>query len=133
MPLLKSVVKALGSLGLSAASSLIDNSIAKKIHGSGTTSLVIRNEELNDIMKIFQALEDQGILLNGVSKTTKNDIKNQSDGALGMILGTLGASLLGNLLSGKGLYRSGHEITRAGQGFYREGHGNKQQIKKRKL
>ena len=74
-------------------------------------------------MKIIQALEDQGILLNGVSKKIKNYIKNQSGGALGMLLGTLGASLLGNLLSGKGIYRAGHGIKRAG-------HGNKQQNKK---
>ena len=92
----------------------------KNKRGSGT--LVISNEELNDIMKIIQALEDQGILLNGVSKTIKNDIKNQSGGSLGMLLGTLGVSLLGNLLSGKGICRAGHGIIRAG-------HGNKQQIK----
>ena len=74
-------------------------------------------------MKIVEALEDQGILLNGVSKTIKYDIKNQSGGALGMLLGTLGASLLGNLLSG---------ITRVGHGIIRAVHGNKQKIKKQK-
>ena len=58
-------------------------------------------------MKIIQALEDQGILVKGVSKTIKYDINNQSGGALGMLLGTLGASLLGHLLSGRGLFRSG--------------------------
>ena len=131
LPLLKSIVKPLEFLQSSAAGSLIDIGIAKKIHGSGTTTLVINNEELNDIMKIIQALEDQGILLNGISKKIKNDIKNQSGGALGMLLGTLGASLLGNLLSGKGIYRAGHGITRTGHGIIRAGHGNKQQIKKK--
>ena len=61
--------------------------------------------------------------MNGVSKTTKNDIKNHSGGALGMLLGTLSAPLFGDLLPEKDLYRSRHGITRAG-------HGNKQQIKK---
>ena len=73
LPLLKSVIKPLGLLGLTAASSAIDAGIQKKIYsGSGTTTLVISNEEINDIMKIVQALEDSGILLKGVSQTTKN-------------------------------------------------------------
>ena len=95
----------------------IDGAIQKNIYGSGTTTLVISNEKLNDIMKIVQALEDQNILLKGVSKTIKNDINNQKDCAIGMLLCTLGASLLGNLLSGRGLFRSGHGLYRAGQGI----------------
>ena len=102
--------KVLPTLGLSALIRGIDCAIQKKIHGSGTTTLIISNKELNDIMKIIQALEDQGILLKGVSKTIKNDIKQQNGNGLGMILGTLGASLLGNLSSGKGMYRSGEGI-----------------------
>ena len=86
-------------LRLSAAMSGID----KKIHGYGTTTLVISNEELNDIIKIAQALEDSNMLLKGVTKTIKNDIKDQKGGEIGMILGTLGTSLLGNSLSGKRL------------------------------
>ena len=78
----------------------------KKIHGSGTTTLVNSNEELNDRMKIIKALEDSDILLKGISKTIKGDIKKQNGNGLGMILGSLSASLLGNLLSGKGLYRA---------------------------
>ena len=78
----------------------------KKIHGSRTTTLVNSNEELNDIMKIIKALEDSDILLKGISKTIKSDIKKQNGNGLGMILGSLSASLLGNLLSGKGLYRA---------------------------
>ena len=66
----------------------------KNIHGSGTTTLIISNEEMNDIMKIVQALEDSNILLQGFTKTIKNETKNQKGGFLSMLLGTLGAILL---------------------------------------
>ena len=62
---------------------------------------------MNDIMKIVQALEDSNILLKGVTKTIKNETKKQKGGFLSMLLGTLGASLLGNLLAGKGILRPG--------------------------
>ena len=81
----------------------------KKIHGSGTTTLIISNEEMNDIMKIVQALEDSNILLKGVTKTIEKESKEQKGGFLSMLLGTLGASLLGNLLSGKGIVRAGYD------------------------
>ena len=114
LPLLKSVVKPLGLLGLTAASSEIDAGIQKKVFGSGstpeTTTLIISNEDMNDIMKIIKSLEDSGILLKGVTKTIKNDAKEQKGGFLSMLLGTLGASLLGNLLSGKGFLRAGEGI-----------------------
>ena len=61
-------------------------------------------------MKIIQALENSGVLLKGVSKTIKNETKEQKGGFLSMLLGTLGASLLGNLLSGKGIVRVGEVI-----------------------
>ena len=83
--------------------SRIGGAIQKNIYGNGTITLVNSNEELCDIMKIIQALEDSNILLKGISKTIESDIKEQNGNGLGMILGTLGASLLGNLLSGKGL------------------------------
>ena len=77
LPLLKLVKKnPLGLLGLTAAISAIDASVQKKIYGSGTTTLVISNEEMNDIMKIVQALEDSNILLKVVTKAIKNEIKN---------------------------------------------------------
>ena len=63
LALLKSVIKPLGLLGLTAASSATDAGVQKNIHGSGTTTSVISNEEMNDIMKIVQALEDSNILL----------------------------------------------------------------------
>ena len=104
IPLAKNV---LAPLGITAAASAIDAGIQKKIHGSGTTTLIISNEEMNDIMKIVQALEDSNILLKGVTKTIKNETKEQKGGFLSMLLGTLGASLLGNLLAGKGIVRAG--------------------------
>ena len=61
---------------------------------------------MNDIMKIVQALEDSNILLNGITKTIKNETKEQKGGFLSMFLDTLGASLLGNLLAGKGIVRA---------------------------
>ena len=114
MPLAKNVLTPLGSI---AAMSAIDGSIQKKIHGSGV-KLIIEQEDMNDIMKIIKALEKCGILLKGVSKTVKNETKEQRRGFLSMLLGTLGASLLGNLLtSGKGIMRAGEGIVRAGAGL----------------
>ena len=63
---------------------------------------------MNDVMKIVQALEDSNILLKGVTKTIKDETKEQKGGFLSMLLDTLGASLLGNLLSGKGIARAGY-------------------------
>ena len=68
--------------------------------------LKISNKEMNNIMKIVQALEDSNILLKGVTKTIKNETKEQKGGSLSMLLGTLGATLLGNLLAGKGIVRA---------------------------
>ena len=78
----------------------------KKIHGSWATTLIISNEEMNDMIKILQALEDTNILLKGVTKTIKKETKEQKGGFLSMLLGTLGASLLGNLLLGKEIARA---------------------------
>ena len=69
--------------------------------------MITSNEEMNDIMKIAQALKDSNILLKGVTKTIKNGTKEQKGGFLSMLLGTLGASLLGNLLAGKGIVGAG--------------------------
>ena len=113
LPLAKIV---LAPLGLTAAMSAIDGSIQKKIHGSGI-KLIIEKEDVKDIMKIIEALENSGILLKGVSKTIENETKEQRGGFLSMLLGTLGASLLGNLLTGgKGLMRAGDGIVRAREG-----------------
>ena len=63
---------------------------------------------MNDLMKIIQALEDSDILLKGVTKAIKNETKEQKRGFLSILLGTLGASLLGYLLSGKRILRTGY-------------------------
>ena len=94
VPLAKNV---LVPLGITAAASAIDAGIQKKIHGSGTTTLIISNEEMNDIMKIVQPLEDSNILLKGVNKTIEDETKKQKGGFLSMLLGTLG-TLLGTLV-----------------------------------
>ena len=123
IPLAKNV---LAPLGIRAAASAIDAGIQKKkrIHDSGTTTLIISNEEMNDIMKIIQALEDSNILLKIVTKTIKNETKEQKGGFLSMLLGTLGASLLGNLLTGKGILRAG-SVNKKGKRIVRAGSGNK--------
>ena len=77
---------------------------------------------MNDIMKIVQALKDSNILLKGVTKTIKNETKEQKGGFLSMSLGTLGASLLGNLLAGKGIIRAGSG-NKKGKGIIRAGTG----------
>ena len=82
---------------------------------------------MNYIMKIVQALEDSNILLKGVTKTVKFEAKEQKGGFLSMLLGTLGASLLGNLLSGKGVVRAGSE-NKKGKGILSAGYGSKSEI-----
>ena len=89
----------------------------KKILGSGPhTTSIISNDEINDIIKIVKSLEDSGLLLKGVTETVQNEVKEQKGGFLTMLLGTLGASLLGNRLTGRGIYRVGKGIVRAGEG-----------------
>ena len=113
LPLAKNV---LAPLGLTAAMSAIDGSIQKKIHGSGV-KLIIEQEDINDIMKIIEALENSGILLKGVSKTIEYETKEQRGGFLCMLFGILGTSLLCNLLTGgKGIMRAGDWIVHAGKG-----------------
>ena len=92
------------------AASVTDAETQRKIRSSGrTTTLIISNKGMNGIIKIVQALEDSNILLKGVTKTIKNETKEQKGGFLNMLLGTLGASLLGNILAGKGIVRAGYE------------------------
>ena len=104
--MLKPVAKSvLIPLGLTAAVSTTDAAIYaaifNKMFGSGITTLIISNEKMNDIMKIFKSLEESGSLINGGSETINNEEKEQKGRFLGMLLYTSGASLLGNLLSGK--------------------------------
>ena len=102
LPLIKNIIKTLAKsvlipLGLTAVVSAADAGIHRQILGYVTTSLIISNEEMNDIIKIVHVLEDSNILLKGVTKTMKNETKERKGGFLSMLLGTLGASLLGNL------------------------------------
>ena len=138
LPLITSVIKPLAksvlvSLGLTAAASAADVGIDKKILGSGNnnnTVLIISNDEMGDILKIVKSLEDSGVLLKGVSETIQNEAKEQTGRFLSMLLGTLGASLLGDLLS-KGLLGKG--VIRAGEGAIRAGYGSKKSLKNFRL
>ena len=134
LPLIKNVIKPLAKsvlipLGLTAAASAADAGIHKKILGSGNMiTLIISNDQMNDIIKIVKSLEDSGLLLKEVTKTGQNEIKEQKEGFLSMLLGTLDAGLLGNLLTGKGptATSQGRGIYRAGKGkgVLRAGYGN---------
>ena len=92
------------------------------------TTLIISNDEIHDIIEIVKSLEDSGLLVKGVTETVQNEVKEQKGGFLSMLLGTLGASLLGNLLTGKGAIATsqGRGIYWAGKGkgVLRAGYGN---------
>ena len=112
-PLARSV---LISLGLTAAVSAVDAEIHKKILGSGSnTTIIISNKDMDDLIKITKSL-DSGLLLKGVTESVQNKVKEQRGGFFCMLLGKLGASLLGNLLACKGMHRAGEGIVRAGEG-----------------
>ena len=131
VPLAKNI---LAPFGITAAASAIDSGIHKKIyiHGSGTTTLIISNKEMHDIMKIVQALEDSNILLKRVTKTIRKETKEQKGGFLGMLLGNFGVSLLGNMLAGKVIVRADFG-NKKGKGIVRAGYGNKTLILPRPL
>ena len=80
------------------------------------TTLIISNEEVNNIMKIVKFLEEFDLLIKGVSKTIKNETKEQKGGFLGMLLGTLIGILLGNLLTGTATVRAGEGVKTMSQG-----------------
>ena len=108
--------------------------IHKKILGSenplfshnDNTVFITSNDEMEDIIKSVKLLEDSGLLLKGVTDTVQNEVKEQKGGFLRILLGSLGASLLGNLLTGRGINRAGkgRGINRAGDGIVRAGHDN---------
>ena len=97
-------------LGLTAAASAAD------------AILIISNDEMKDIIEIVKSFEDSGLLFEGVSETIQNEAKEQKGVFLSMLLGPLGASLLGNILAGKG-------INRAEEGIVRADYGNKKRSK----
>ena len=112
LPLIKNVLTPLAKsvlipLGLTAAAAAADAGIHKKILGSGGhTTLIISNKDMDDLIKIVKSLEGSCLLLKGVTESVQNEVKEQKGGFLRMLLGTLGASLLGNLLAGKGINRA---------------------------
>ena len=123
LPLLKFVIKPLSMLGLTAAASATDSAIRKNIFGSGNhTTLIISIDDMQDLLKIVRSLGDSGVLLDGNTETVKNEVKEQRGGFLSTLLGTLGASLLGDLLT-KNL--SGRGVIRAGGGTIRAAYGSK--------
>ena len=122
LPLIANILKPLAKsvlipLGLTAAASLTDAAIHKKMFGSGFTKLIISNEEMEDIIKIVKSLKDFGLLIKGVSETIKNEKEKKKGGFFSMLLGTSGASLLGKLLAGKGTIRAGEGTIRARENF----------------
>ena len=124
LPLMKNLMKPLAKsvlipIGLSAASPAADSEIHKKILRSGTTTLIISNDETEDIIDTVKSLEDSGLLLKEVSETIQNETKEQKVGFLSMfsmLLCELGANLLGDVLASKGMNRAGEGYLRAGYG-----------------
>ena len=80
------------------------------------TALIFSNENLNHIITIIKSLEDSGFLIKGVNETIENEVKEKKRGFLGMLVATLDASLLGNILAGKGLIKAREETIKAGEG-----------------
>ena len=120
-PLAKSV---LIPLGLTAAASAADAGIHKKILGlDNDTTLIISNNKIEDLIKIVKSVEDSGFLLKGVTESVQNEIKEQKGEFLSMLLGTIGASLLGNLLTAKGAVHAGKRVNKKGKGIHRTGEG----------
>ena len=122
MPLIRNLLELLAKnvlipLWLTTATSTTDAAIHKKMFGSGYATLIISNKELEDSMKIINSLDDSGLLIKGVSETIKNEARGQKEEFLGMSLGTLGASLLGNLLTGKVIIRARKGTNRANESF----------------
>ena len=95
-------------MGLNAAASTADAGIHKKMSGSGTTTLITSNNEMEDTM--IKSLENSSLLLKEVSETIYNEVKEQKGEFLSTLLGILGPCLLGNMLASKG-------INKAGEGF----------------
>ena len=131
LPLMKSVITPLAKsllipLGLTAAAAAAaDAGIRKKILGSQNTKLIISNKDIEDLIKIVKSLEDSGLFLNSVTESVQNEVKEQRGGFLSMLLDTLGASLLGNLLGGKGAIATsqGQVVNKKGKGIHRAGEG----------
>ena len=97
--------------------SAADATIQKKIYGSGTTALIISNEEIEDMMKIVKSLEESALLMKTISEIVKNEAQKQKDRFLPMLLWILVASVLGDALTGKLVITAGEGVIRTGQNF----------------
>ena len=121
LPLMKNVIQQLAESVLIplrlTAEAAADAGIHKKVLGSSNTILIISNDEMEGIIKIVESLEDSGLLLKGFCETIQNEDKAQKGRFLSMLLGALGARLLGNILASKG-------INTVGDGFIRAGYGS---------
>ena len=103
---MKNAIKPLAKSGLTAAALAADAETHQKILGSGgTATLITLNYEMENIIKIVKSLGDSGLSLKGVTETIQNEATEQKGGFPRMLLGTLGASLLGNMLAGKRINR----------------------------
>ena len=112
LPLIRNVLKPLDQsvlipLGLTSAVSATASAFYKKMFGLDMATLIISNEEMNDIMKKVKSLEESCLLIKCVRETIKNEAKGQKDGFHSMLLGTLGTSLVENLLKSKAIIRAG--------------------------
>ena len=115
IPLAKSI---LIPLGLEAAAPATDASFQKKIYGSGMTTLIILNEEMDDILKIVQYPKEVGLSLKLINWTTENKAKKkQKHVFLVIFLGTLATNLLANILEGKEVTQAGERTIKVGQNF----------------
>ena len=102
---------------ITAPISAEDSGIHKKMLGSGATTLIISNKEMKDIMKIVKSFKDSSLLIKIFTQTTENETKEQRDGFVGRLLGTVGASLLGNTFVGKGVIRASDGVRTVGEDF----------------
>ena len=123
LPLIKNVLKLLAEsvlipLGLTAPATATDAAIQKKRFRSGNATLITSNEEMNNIIKTINPLEESSLLLKSVSKTIEKDAKEQKGGFLGMLLNNLGASLLGNLWTGKDTIRAAEGTVTTSHDFW---------------
>ena len=95
---------------------------------SHNTTLIISNNDMEDIFKIVKSLEDSGLLLKGVTETVQDEVKEQRGGFLSILSSSLGASLLGNILTGRGINRVGKGrgwgMNTAGEGVLTAGYSN---------
>ena len=116
-PLAKSV---LIPLGLAAAVSGSGRPLFSLLHNNNNAILIISNDEMKDTVKIVESLEDSGLLPERANETIQNKAKEQRGQFLSMLLGTLGASLLGDILKDRGINRAGERIVRAGSANKRQ-------------